>query len=66
MAERNYIVFRRSARNFDEFVSARKYTIDRNLTIEEARRACAAFNDHRTEAQIARGTKYEFTTKGRV
>ena len=66
MAERNYIVFRRSARNFEQFGNARKVIVRRKLTLEEARRACAAFNDHRTEAQIARGTKYEFTTKGRV
>jgi len=62
MAERNYIVFRRSARNFDEFASARKYTVDRNLTIEEARSMCRAYNDNRTTTQIAAGTKLEFTT----
>lgn len=55
-----YHTFKRSATNFVQFASARKVTVDRNLTIDEARRQCTEFNDNRTKAQIARGTKMEF------
>jgi hypothetical protein len=58
----NYTVFTRSARNFDEFAKARKITVRKGLTIEEARRMCANFNDNRTVAQVRRGTKMEFTS----
>lgn len=47
----NYRVFKRSAR---------KYTVARGLTLEEARSMCADFNDNRTPSQVARGTKCEF------
>ena len=56
-----YKVFRRSARNFEQFASARKYIIRKGLTIEEARSMCKRLNDERTQAEITRGTKYEFT-----
>ncbi len=60
---RNYYTFTRRARNWDEFSSARKHIIDRNLTIEEARRACTTYNEHRTPAQVRNGTKMEFDTQ---
>ena len=62
MTERNYIVFRRSARNFEQFGNARKVIVRRKLTLEEARSMCRAYNDNRTTTQIAAGTKLEFTT----
>jgi hypothetical protein len=58
-----YKVFKRSATNWDEFATARKTTIRRGLTIEEARRMCAEFNDNRTPAEEKRGTKLEFTVE---
>lgn len=58
-----YTVFKRSARNFEEFARARKATIRRGLSLDEARRLCANFNNGRTAAQVARGTKYEFTAQ---
>lgn len=60
MNDDRYRVFRRSARNFEEFARARKTTIRRNLTREEARQMCSDFNDNRTPAQERAGTKYEF------
>ena len=62
MTERNYIVFRRSARNFEQFGNARKVIVRRKLTLEEARSMCREYNDNRTTTQIAAGTKLEFTT----
>lgn len=56
-----YKTFKRSARNFAEFASARKITVDTGLTIDEARRACDAYNETRTPAQIRKGSKLEFT-----
>jgi hypothetical protein len=58
-----YLVFRRSATSFESFASARKTTIRKGLTLAEARQMCASFNDNRTPAQIAAGTKYEFTAQ---
>ena len=57
----SYKTFLRSARNFKQFASARKTTVDRGLTLDEARRACERFNAERTAADRARGTKMEFT-----
>jgi hypothetical protein len=59
-----YKTFKRSATNWEQFASARKITVDRGLTLDEARRACEAFNKNRTSAQISRGTKLEFTAEG--
>lgn len=56
-----YKTFTRSARNWQEFASARKRTVDTGLSYDEARRACEHFNSNRTAAQIRRGTKLEFT-----
>lgn len=58
---KRYTVFRRSATGWESFSRARKYTIRRGLSLEEARQLCASFNDHRTPAQERAGTKYEFT-----
>lgn len=58
-----YRVFRRSARSWSDFGIARKTTIDTNLTIDEARRVCAEYNDNRTPSQIKRGTKLEFESQ---
>jgi hypothetical protein len=58
---KNCKTFTRSATNFEDFARAMKRTVDRNLTEDEARRACANFNDHRTPAQIRHGTKMEYT-----
>lgn len=55
-----YCTFTRSARNWEEFSGARKHFVDRNLTLAEARLACATFNNHRTPKQIKLGTKMEF------
>ena len=62
MADRIYTVFRRSARNFEQFARARKVMLRRKLTLEEARQMCREYNDNRTTAQIAAGTKLEFTS----
>ena len=58
-----YRTFTRSCRNWEEFARARKYEDRRNLTREEARDRCTAFNDNRTPAQIKRGTKMELTAQ---
>lgn len=58
-----YRTFKRSATNWEQFASARKITVDRGLTYEEAQRACKAFNDNRTAAQIRKGTKLEFDSE---
>jgi hypothetical protein len=59
-----YKTFKRSARNWDEFVTATKYADRSGLTREEARERCHDFNDNRTDAQIAAGTKMEFDGEG--
>lgn len=61
VAPERYYTFIRSAKNFEDLAKARKKTVDRNLSIEEARRACAAFNSNRTALQEKNGTKMEFT-----
>jgi hypothetical protein len=53
--------FKRSATSFESMSRARKITIDRGLTHDEARRQCDRFNDNRTRAQVRKGTKCEFT-----
>jgi len=55
-----YRTFKRSCKNWKEFGKARKITVDRGLTYDEARRACEAFNNNRTPAQERKGTKMEF------
>jgi hypothetical protein len=63
MSEKIYIVFKRSCRNWEEFASARKYTIRKGLTYDEALSLCKQLNANLTQAQIKRGTKFEFTSK---
>lgn len=58
-----YLVFSRSCRNWDEYVTARRKTVRHGLTIEEARQMCADFNDNRSSVQVKRGMKYEFTAE---
>ena len=55
-----YKVFRRKAKNFEEFSKARKFTIEVGLSIENALKLCQQFNENRTDKQIKNGTKYEF------
>ncbi len=63
MNQTKYKTFTRSCNSFEEMARANKRTVDRNLTIEEARRQCTEFNDHRTPTQVRRGTKMEFTAQ---
>ena len=56
-----YRTFKRSATNWKEFSSARKITDQTDLTLEQARERCRHWNENRTPAQIAKGTKLEFT-----
>jgi hypothetical protein len=63
MMGQNYRTFLRSATNWKQFGSARKITVDRNLTVVAAVRACDAYNKNRTARQIARGTKMEFESQ---
>ena len=56
-----YYVFKRSAVSFESFARAKKTTLARGLTYEEAQRYCARWNADRTPAQIRKGTKAEFT-----
>lgn len=55
-----YHVFKRRARNWEEFSTVRKITIRRGLTYDEARRMCAEYNDNQNQTQIRNGTKMEF------
>lgn len=55
-----YRTFKRSATSLHSWAAARKFKVDSNLTIEEARCQCAQFNDNRTSNQIRKGTKMEF------
>lgn len=57
---KRYKVFRRTANSWHEFATARKYTLETGLTLEEARRFCENFNANRTKNQIRAGTKAEF------
>jgi hypothetical protein len=56
-----YKTFIRSATSFESFAKARKRTVRRELTYDEAMAMCKAYNDNRDERQIAKGTKMEFT-----
>lgn len=55
-----YRTFKRSCTDWKSFARSRKITVDRGLSIEQAKRQCDAFNDNRTAAQIRHGTKMEF------
>lgn len=56
----SYRTFKRSAKNWREFSSARKITYDTGLTWEEALRQCEKFNANLTPAQRRKGTRMEF------
>lgn len=56
-----YYTFLRSARNFREFASAEKRTVDTGLTYEEARAQCREYNANLSDADKEAGTKMEFT-----
>ena len=58
-----YRTFIRSCRNWQEFAKARKITVGRALTYEEAKRQCQTYNTALTPRQKARGTKMEFTAE---
>ncbi len=58
-----YKTFLRSSTTFRQFASARKITQQRNLTYDQARDACLAYNKGRTTRQKRRGTMLEFTTE---
>jgi len=56
-----YYTFKRSCRNWREFASAEKETVETGLSYTEAREACQQFNANLTEAEQEAGTKLEFT-----
>lgn len=58
-----YRVFKRSATNWEEFAHNRKITVQRGLTLEEARALCKSYNDNRTPRQVKKGTMLEFTAE---
>jgi hypothetical protein len=58
-----YRVFRRTARNWSEFASARKRVVRRGLSITEARRMCEEWNKDRSPSQVRRGEKMEFESE---
>ena len=58
-----YKTFKRSCKNWQTFASARKITESKGLTYAQAKAQCAEYNDHRTAAQIRKGTKMEFTAE---
>lgn len=58
-----YRTFLRSARNFEEFAKARKKTVRQGLSLSDARAMCEEYNRNRTEAEIRKGTKMEFTAE---
>lgn len=56
-----YRTFMRTASSFPTFSKAKKRTVDRGLTLDEARRACSRYNQNdRTPAEVRRGTMMEF------
>lgn len=55
-----YRVFKRSAKNWEQFAYAKKIKVRDNLTYEEAQRMCSQWNDNRNSTQVRNGTKYEF------
>lgn len=58
--DNNYRVFSRACRNWEQFATATKRTIKRNITLQECREICDEFNNNRTYQQISKGVKYEF------
>ena len=58
-----YTTFKRSCNGWESFAQARKITVDKGLSYDEAKRQCKEFNDNRTKAQIRRGTMMEFISQ---
>jgi len=56
-----YKTFKRSCRNWQQFATARKITVETGLTYDQARERCLEFNNNLTPAQKRKGTKLEFT-----
>jgi hypothetical protein len=61
-SSRNYRVFKRTCRNWEQFARARKITVQTGLSFSEARELCERSNAQRTPAQVAAGLKYEFSS----
>lgn len=59
---KNFKVFKRTANSFLQFAKARKTTIRKGLTQQEARAMCERMNAELTPAQRTRGTRYEYTS----
>lgn len=57
---KTYRVFKRAATSFVTFAKARKVTVHRGCTYDEARALCTAGNMQLTASEKARGIKYEF------
>lgn len=58
-----YRTFLRSCKNWSEFANAAKVPFDSDLTLEQAREQCEAFNKSRNEEHIEAGTKMEFESE---
>jgi hypothetical protein len=58
--DQRYRVFKRAAKNFEQFARARKFTVRRGLTYSEAQTFCASANKQLTPANQRAGMKYEF------
>jgi hypothetical protein len=56
-----YRTFLRAAKTFEEFANAECEIVDTGLTRENARAACLEFNTTRSNDQVQRGLKLEFT-----
>jgi len=56
-----YKTYKSSYTTWKEFGRARKITVDRGCTEEQALRFCENYNNNRTKAQIRKGTKMEYT-----
>lgn len=57
---KTYRVFKRAARSFEEFATAHKDHVKGDMSYDDARATCYAFNADLTAAERERGIKYEF------
>ena len=55
-----YLVFKRSARNFEEFARADKIPVQRHCSYGEAVELCKEYNNNRSYEDEHNGTKLEF------
>jgi len=55
-----YRTFKRSCTNYPAFAKARKMTVSKGITLEQARNECEEYNKNRTAAQIRMGTMMGF------